>query len=151
MQIYVIWKIWETWNQGDMKLRRIGRDRLNFMPYFVRKQKSALISGRLNFMSPCFHVALISCFKVFHISNYLTTARIKLAWNWVQFQNKSNIRIPCGLLQNLNDGYLHKPTFCSYFKSRLLWCYCKCHTIWGRMSSVVTLKRHFFETLSKCF
>ena len=34
------------------------------MPHFVRKQKSALISCRLNFMSPCFHVALISCFKV---------------------------------------------------------------------------------------
>ena len=64
MQIYVIWKIWETWNQGDMKLRRIGRDRLNFMPHFVEKQKSALISCRLNFMSSCFHVALISSFKV---------------------------------------------------------------------------------------
>ena len=47
-----------------MKLRRIGRDRLNFMPHFVWKQKSVLISCRLNFMSPCFHVALISCFKV---------------------------------------------------------------------------------------
>ena len=62
-QMYDI-KYLKTWNQGDMKLRWIGRDRLNFMPYFVRKQKSALISCRLNFMSPCFHVALISCFKV---------------------------------------------------------------------------------------
>ena len=50
-----------------MKLRRIGRDRLNLMPHFVWKQKSALISCRLNFMSPCFHAALISCFKVFHL------------------------------------------------------------------------------------
>ena len=57
-----------------MTLRRIGRDRLNFMPHFVRKQKSALISCRLNFMSPCFHVALISCFKVaqiYSVDNFL--------------------------------------------------------------------------------
>ena len=47
-----------------MKLRRIGRDSLNFMPHFVRNQKSALISCRLNFMSSFLHVALISCFKV---------------------------------------------------------------------------------------
>ena len=50
-----------------MKSRRIGLDRLNFMPNFVWKQKSALISCRLNFMSPCFHVALISCFKVLNV------------------------------------------------------------------------------------
>ena len=63
-----------------MKLRRIGRDRLNFMPHFVRKQKSALISCRLNFMSPCFHVlrqlkifnevSLCICFKVFSLNCY---------------------------------------------------------------------------------
>ena len=47
-----------------MKLRQIGRHRVSFMPHFVRKQKSALNSCRLNFMSPCFHVALISWFKV---------------------------------------------------------------------------------------
>ena len=78
MQIYVIWKIWETWNQGDMKLRRIGRDRLNFMPHFVWKQKSALISCRLNFMSPCFHVALISCFKV-------VQKKLKIGEKWQKF------------------------------------------------------------------
>ena len=61
-----------------MKLRRIGRARLNFMPHFVRKQKSALISCRLNFMSPCFHVALISCLKVNDYLHYFFNDKI---WN----------------------------------------------------------------------
>ena len=48
----------KTWNQGDMKLRRIGRDRLNFLsPWFsVALISWVLISCRLDFMSPWFRV-----------------------------------------------------------------------------------------------
>ena len=52
----------KTWNQGDMKLRRIGRDRLNFLsPCFsVALISWVLISCRLDFMSPWFRVSQIS-------------------------------------------------------------------------------------------
>ena len=41
--------------------------RLDFMKrqQQSRSKKSALISCRLNFVSPCFHVSLISCIKVY--------------------------------------------------------------------------------------
>ena len=48
----------KTWNQGNMKLRRIGRDRLNFLsPCFsVALISWVLISCPLDFMSPWFRV-----------------------------------------------------------------------------------------------
>ena len=49
----------KTWNQGEMKLRRIGRDRLNFLsPCFsVALISWVFISCRLDFMSPWFRVS----------------------------------------------------------------------------------------------
>ena len=120
-----------------MKLRRIGRDHLNFMPHFVRKQKSALISCRLNSMSPCFHVLRYTMMVLeesgpfCHFYFLFICSLLSIAWWTIVSSSPSwklstgrvqNISSPCYLLEvwerDLESCFLPRP----YWRAIMIWC-----------------------------